>query len=383
VEKEQSVYRFVTLDGLRGIAALCVMSMHMTTPTGHVFPLNAFLAVDLFFILSGFVLAHAYGNRILDNTMSFGGFVLRRAIRLYPLYILSIVLGIAIMLSVHSHSASTYSVPSILTSAFVNGGFLPYLNRDTLQIVGIKVPGMLFPANIAAWSLFFEMIGSIAFWGFIRLRFWALVLFAVASLVSLIFYGAWPFSHGLPAAFINVGFLSTNFAGGFFRVGYGMTLGVLLYRVFTSLDHRTESSSTLRRFARFSPLLYLAIVTTFGLSFPAYGGLYELLLVLIAAPAVVLLGAFTQPMGFLRSVEEWLGWLSYPIYCFHIPLIIMCYNGGLLTANTWSVLPCATVILLVSTLVGRYCDEPVRARLTRALVRRPAIQTASSLSRGA
>jgi peptidoglycan/LPS O-acetylase OafA/YrhL len=101
-------HSFVILDALRGVAAAAVVTVHaplffhsVATPgsvpdasghapmTGPLF--EAYLAVDFFFLLSGFVLAHAYGEKLNDG-MTSCQFMRCRLIRLYPLYLLALVI---------------------------------------------------------------------------------------------------------------------------------------------------------------------------------------------------------------------------------------------------------------------------------------------------
>jgi len=89
---KSSLDRFEALDGLRGVAALSVVAAHVYFLFGYAFP-SIDLAVDFFFALSGFVLAHAYGER-LRGGMGAGRFMLLRLIRLYPLYILGTTIGL-------------------------------------------------------------------------------------------------------------------------------------------------------------------------------------------------------------------------------------------------------------------------------------------------
>ena len=76
------------LDGLRGVAALVVIWYHVfegfaASPVDQRFN-HGYLAVDFFFILSGFVVGYAYDDRWKRRTLSFGGFIKRRLIRLHP-----------------------------------------------------------------------------------------------------------------------------------------------------------------------------------------------------------------------------------------------------------------------------------------------------------
>ena len=73
------------LDGLRGAAAICIVALHTNRLMGDIEPPFAALAVDLFFLLSGFVLAHNYSDRFVAG-LSPTRFMVTRWIRLYPMY---------------------------------------------------------------------------------------------------------------------------------------------------------------------------------------------------------------------------------------------------------------------------------------------------------
>src|SRR3954469_5592254 len=92
----QTKQHFQILDGLRGIAALAVVAFHFMewvyTDYSQNFIAHAYLAVDFFFCLSGFVIGYAYDDRA--GKMSIGEFFKKRLIRLHPLVILGSVLGL-------------------------------------------------------------------------------------------------------------------------------------------------------------------------------------------------------------------------------------------------------------------------------------------------
>jgi hypothetical protein len=87
--------RFGTLDGLRGVAMMVVVLFHAGIIFGAWVPGFGYLAVDLFFALSGFVLSHAYDNRFVAG-MRVAEFLYLRVVRLYPLYFLGLVLGLCV-----------------------------------------------------------------------------------------------------------------------------------------------------------------------------------------------------------------------------------------------------------------------------------------------
>src|SRR6202790_2270034 len=83
------------LDGLRGTAAIMVVIYHLFEAyfpvVGHHPTPHGYLAVDFFFLLSGFVVGYAYDDRW--GRMGLRGFLARRLIRLHPMVILGSVIG--------------------------------------------------------------------------------------------------------------------------------------------------------------------------------------------------------------------------------------------------------------------------------------------------
>jgi peptidoglycan/LPS O-acetylase OafA/YrhL len=80
-------HQFATLDGLRGVAAIAVTSLHFRFELGKFLLPHSYLAVDFFFVLSGFVLAYAYEDRLSEGMKPIQ-FLRLRVIRLYPLYLI-------------------------------------------------------------------------------------------------------------------------------------------------------------------------------------------------------------------------------------------------------------------------------------------------------
>ena len=93
-----SKQHYALLDGLRGVAAFLVVWYHifegyafasgsMITMVNH-----GYLAVDFFFMLSGFVISYAYDDR-WNKTIDYKGFFKRRLIRLHPMVVLGAIIG--------------------------------------------------------------------------------------------------------------------------------------------------------------------------------------------------------------------------------------------------------------------------------------------------
>ena len=112
--------RYLALDGMRGVAALLVMVHHFGLTNG-----NSGLAVDLFFILSGFVITHSYAAR-LQNDMSVSEYICRRCIQLYPMFILGVLIGSYVLYLLMRAGFADYSKRDIFDVVIHNGLFLPY-----------------------------------------------------------------------------------------------------------------------------------------------------------------------------------------------------------------------------------------------------------------
>ncbi|MEO6395122.1 MAG: acyltransferase family protein [Devosia sp.] len=108
---------FLALDGLRGVAALIVVQRHGYFFLGGDMLPAGYLAVDFFFLLSGFVLAHAYDGR-LRTTMSPLGFMRARLVRLYPLYLLGLVLCLPLALTTSDHAPAWFAAGLLFSPIF-------------------------------------------------------------------------------------------------------------------------------------------------------------------------------------------------------------------------------------------------------------------------
>ena len=225
--------RFETLDGLRGVAAICVMLYHYTGGPPYNLLSNANIAVDLFFILSGFVIVHSYGNRLRSEAMSAFEYISKRLIRLYPMYIAGLLIGLfAFYLQ---QKAGVYACPQsfIAKSLLLNFFYLPAFNNYELKDSAtgdLGRAGVLFPSNPPAWSLFFEVVASLAFLLLVRLNTRNLLLTVAASFATLLLYGihhAWV-DHRY-AVDMEMGWGTADFPCGFPRVIFGFSYGILIY----------------------------------------------------------------------------------------------------------------------------------------------------------
>lgn len=333
---------FVTLDGLRGVAALSIVVLHCHRYFGDMTWASAALAVDLFFVLSGFVLAYAYEARLATGARAF---IKARLIRLYPLYLVGTLFGIveALLIIRYGQGSVEWTWSKFWTS-------LP------LSLAMVPAPGKtMFPFNGVMWSIFFELFINVV-WAL----FWrplqstrtliAVVLVSGLGLAFSAFY--WHTVTGLGTSW-------STFVGGAFRVSYSFFLGVLFFR----FHHRLPLPKL--------PvvLLLAALPAILFLPLPVYG---ELIAALFVLPWLVLLGSQVEPRGALEWISRQLGIASYAVYTVHKRLYLLSYAAVLQILNLdlqlftpWIGMAFIVALLAFCLLLNRYVDAPARKWLTR------------------
>ena len=222
------------LDGLRGVAALLVIWYHVfegfaTSPLDQRFN-HGYLAVDFFFLLSGFVIGYAYDDR-WRGRMTLGAFFRRRLIRLHPMVVLAAVLGaVAFCLQGSVRWDGTpVAFPTVLAAMLLAMLLLPVAPGAGAEVRG---NGEMFPLNGPSWSLFFEYIGNILYALVLR----RLSTRALAALVALTGTGLAAFAVGDLSGFghLGVGWSlgDHNLLGGLLRLAFSFPAGLLLARIF-------------------------------------------------------------------------------------------------------------------------------------------------------
>ncbi len=365
--------RYELLDGLRGVAAMLVILYHFgegfaTSPVDQMMN-HGYLAVDFFFVLSGFVIGYAYDGR-WSRGMTAGRFMLRRVIRLHPMVVLSVLLGAAAYLLQGSVKWDGTPVPlSQVLWALAAGLFLiPLLPGAGAEVRG---NGEMFPLNGPSWSLFFEYIGSILYAVALhRLpKRWlaAVTVASGAGLAAIVLGNASGAYHvGIGWSMEGLGFL-----GGFLRLSFSFSAGLLMSRSFRRREIRGAFWICS---AVIVAVLSCPYLTTDG-GVSVLNGLYDCVCTLFVFPAIVYVGACGMTTDrFSGATCEFLGRLSYPVYIIHYPVMYLFYawvwaNG----VGFHDALPvCAALfagIILMAYIAMRYYDEPLRRYLSERLAR--------------
>ncbi len=340
-------HRFHVLDAMRGIAAVLVVLYHQPTSLHTIAP-NSYLVVDLFFLLSGFVIGYSYEER-LRTKMSLRTFTLARLIRFYPLYLLGTLLGLvdAALHAFHMHDASLRAqMPVFLLALF----FLPNLFARTAASV-------LYPLDGPAWSLLFELIANLLFGLLVRCRLASSHVLLAGSLLSF----AW--IVGTHAS-MDAGWMFNTFWAALARVGYSFFLGVLLFRVYRKgvwprLAGRTARVAMMA--------LCAAVCLVAAIHVPLqHARVFGYLMATLVFPCLVLVGAACQLSLPWQPLCNFLGDLSYPLYILHAPplyliVLIAHFHHALLT-QLFS-LALLVVLIPAAWWLGKYFDLPVRRQL--------------------
>lgn len=342
-------HTYVLLDGLRGVAALAVAVLHMPRVFGGYTVPNAHLAVDFFLQLSGFIVAYAYAKRIAEG-MRFRDFAWLRFNRLYPAYILGFLLGLIVAVAALAFGGSGLSVDwtpaRLMCTALPNAVMLPQ------AFCG----GLLFPLNPPMWSIFYELLINFAF-------FFCAVFLAVwrrSLILALIFLIALV-AMTSPST-LDVGYSWATFAGGVARMAFAFLVGIAIYCL--HIRPRGKSSSM---------AVVLTVALTVALNYQGESYMYEIIMVTIGFPALIVLGAMFNPShGGLAWIFTQLGAVSYVLYVIHKPLYQLVYAAILKVAPDTvpmlgAVLGAALLIFitLVAWLLARYYEPRARRILNR------------------
>ena len=338
------------LDGLRGVAALLVIVYHVFecfdwTPVPH-----GYLAVDFFFVLSGFVIGYAYDSRWSEG-LTVGHFFKRRLIRLHPMVIMGALIGAVCFFLQGSvrWDGSHVSAGWVMVAMLLGMLMLPLWPGAAADVRG---NGELFPLNGPSWSLFFEYIGNILYALLLR-RLSTRWLAAVAAVSGVLLTGI-----AVHDGYLGVGWsmVDGGLWTGLVRMLFPYSLGMLMARVF-------------------KPLTRVNGAFSFGEMASWQNGLYDALCVILVFPSLVWLGASQFTVGAAtRRVSRFLGELSYPLYAVHYPLMYLFYahigfDGNLVPItkmnDVWPVaiaLPVACILL--AWLCWRFYDRPLRRYLS-------------------
>lgn len=284
--------RLPGLDLLRGFAALYVLGFHFMWNYGLPMELVAkgYLAVDLFFMLSGYVMARTYERRFAEGFTA-GRFMIARYWRLWPIMAVGSLIGLPKLLS-ETTAWSGFAV----TAAF------------NLLLLPVPASYLAFPLNIPAWSIFFELAANLVHalvlwrWG-VR---WLIALVAVTVPLTI-----WV---GLHYGTFDLGAHTDHFFAALTRGMLSYVIGIVLWRWW-----------------RDQPVLPIPPLLAAAAALAAVVGAHwsgfsdwrlDLVIILLLCPLLLAAGLAYRPRGRgAITVASGLGALSFPLYATHMPVL--------------------------------------------------------------
>lgn len=359
------------LDGLRGVAAVSVVVFHLQElSTGYSTPdslwaRHAYLAVDFFFCLSGYVIGYAYDDR---RRIGISGFFKARLIRLHPMVVMGVFLGF-LSFQLDPFSGVSKEAPWMEAQNTATWKLIANVVGGALLLPTWGLPnrfGSYMSLNAPSWSLMWEYIANIAY----ALFLWRLPVRALVALALLAAAGV--FALAFRSDTLALGSSWGQMIYAFARMSFSFCAGLLLFR------------SSLRLKNRFGfGLLSLLLVGLFimpGFGNPETGKvplnwLYDVACTIIAFPMIVTLASGAETSRIIRKVCALSGRISYPIYMIHYSVVVLFAN------YVWTHrIPSASVGAIIGALTGLitagsfailvFYDEPVRKIFTYRFLRR-------------
>lgn len=353
--------RIGALDGLRGCAAIFVFAYHLQIGFSHVLLLSrGYLMVDLFFMLSGFVL-----TRTADSRLAQGGgavaFMATRMLRIWPVMALGVAVGAA---------ATASAVPS--------GGWHLHTFRIMAQLIAASLlllpypwshrSGALFPLNVPHWSLLLELSANVVH---------GLLLWRLPDKVLVVFVGACAVLMAICAHSIGWSTAGPFFLGWYYgpcRIGLDYGLGMLLARRWARQQPEGPRKGSELPWILPQALPLGATALLACLPLPAWLG--DLLVVVLVFPGCLWIAASStvpaQPALWMAR----LGALSYPLYALHGPIV---ERAARISRSPFCfalvVCTCLLLAALTAALFERGPWPRIRRNLVAGLVRRRAVRS--------
>jgi Predicted acyltransferases len=355
------------LDGLRGVAAVVVVLFHVFEVHSHgdhskQIINHGYLAVDFFFMLSGYVISYAYDDRW--SRMSLKDFFKRRIIRLHPMIIIGMVIGAVLFYFQNSPALGWGGIQDVPIWKMLLVMFIGFTLLPVGRGLDIRGWSEMHPLNGPAWSLFYEYIANIVYAVFLRriTKVFLAVLVFIAASITIHYALTNPNGDIIGGWSIHPNQLRI----GFTRLAFPFLAGMLLAKT-AKLCYTPNAFLS----AGLLLVIFLSVPHIGGGEHGWINGVYECLCLMVIFPLVVWLGAGGKVKGKRASKFcKFLGDISYPIYITHFPIVYVYMawvtNNNLTLAESWCMgILCTVVSIVVAYVSMKLYDIPVREWLRK------------------
>lgn len=361
--------RFEILDGLRGVAALIVIAYHICevymTSYADAYVNHGYLAVDFFFALSGFVIGYAYDDRW--TKMSTWGFFKRRLIRLHPMVIFGVIVGVVCFYFQDCadfpliHSTQAWQLLIVMLINMLMLPLPPCMDiRGTAEVSALNGP---------TWTLMYEYIANILYALILRhlpkIAIAVLVvLSAVLTLDVALNINMFGILDDYQTPYAILGGWSITGQGiylGFTRLLYPFLAGLLISRLHLTL--KVKGAFLWCSIA----IVVLLNIPFLGSKTPLFEGLFNSAMILCVLPLIVSVAAGSSIKGrFANKLCKFCGDISYPIYISHYPMVfiqhawVQNHPDAPIGAHIIVAISTFTAAIFVAYAALKLYDEPVR-----------------------
>jgi len=300
----------------------------------------------------------------LEGALTFWGFIRRRLIRLHPMVVMGVILGVIAFII---QGCTKWDGSEVTIEALMWGTLLALFLIPSPTGMDVRGNTEAFPLNGPHWSLFFEYIGSLIYGLLLhRLSTKWLRVWVFCGIISLASYALLQEGGGVAYGWSSE---PMNLFGGALRMLYAYPMGLLMARMF-----RERNPEPLHGHV----FLFCSLSLVVLLGLPLFGGketetIYQLVCLFSFFPGIIWIGARGSVQGWRQKAVSFLGRLSYPLYAVHFPLIYLYitwvgrdghpYEGY---SQPW-LLAIITIAasLIIATLCLLFYDEPLRKKLSR------------------
>lgn len=370
--------RFEILDGLRGVAAIIVVAFHLfetysSSPRDQILN-HGYLAVDFFFVLSGFVIGYAYDDRW--HRMTTWDFFKRRLIRLQPMVVLGTLIGAFwFYFGAAPGFELVMQTPWWKLFLIMILGCIMFPTPPSMDIRGWQEINSL---NGAQWSLMWEYVANILYALLVR-RF-GKVLLAVFVVLSAFLTIDLALNLDVTGLLTLREYAKYTMIGGFGLTPDQIYIGIcrLLYPFFGGL--LLYRMSKWRINIKSGGMTWCSLAVAATLVIPCIGdethqwmnGVYCAFVILLVYPAIVAAGAGSELKGrHTTALCKFLGEISYPLYITHYPMIYVQMNWAAqhadapLGTHIWVAVSIFIASIAIAYASVKVYDIPVRKWLSQ------------------